>query len=756
MSTQNTGAIVINNKRPVKSNQAIASLTNEILQQAFNTGGFKMENYGTADDTVSSGIKSRIQNAMREGGFGRFAGRKTKAVQPGAHRVAVKFEDAAEDGSITEGTQNEEILLTEAQEKAGVIAAAMADNPAEWAKQAVEATNDAKSHINNTDDGVEFSDRVKLEAYDDSNFRDAVGYSVIWNVVAARQSNAVENVWPTIVLEPNQSHVEAIVQFQVFHHNIRHKSSGDAQDWGRILMLEAIIDGDLVDESLTKVVPVVLAGESDHHFIASTLIAPRSVTVEGETVLTAPLLVNKEHNLIGLGAAAIANLTGDLTSSTQLAPMPRMENLYVQITNKDNVKSIIRVDATSLPYNSFTAAPEMNARAIQLNMILKQIPVDATTVDVTGAPAPALAFLRTPAYQKHRVEYQLKVKGDGNLEFGTVDVQVSPGQVSNIKIQQALGHFTAEKDQTVLDDIKANIKSIEMLAYDVDANRTNIDRLQRGPLTNITAEREKYYVRLGSPIATIFPATEATSNVDLLAPMTLTRIKNDIQGIKALYRNAEVLAGLAISYDNSLPRTETKAIGRYIMTPFYRHVTISALDIVDSNRSKNKLEDLQHAFLNYIRDVIIHAMRDSKYELALQVQTGSSETKPTLAMITNQVLGKYLFQLGDTRILGSLPYPVVADTHANKLLGQYGSDEHELFIVPTLPGTQMDPLNYGHFFWKPELASTLQVTRDQSTNREVVVQPCCEHHMTCPWMIRITVTDLTHVMTTKTPLMVMV
>lgn len=744
-------------KSTPRATRTLVQFNEELKQGGMNLAGIKMESIGGSSDTFSGGIVAKIKDTLNEGGFGRFAQAKSKVVRPGDHLKRVKMEDAAEAEAetVNEDSQNVE-FITPAQERAGIIAAAMADNPAEWAKKAVDATNDAQNHANNTEDGVEFADRVKLEAYDDSNFRDAVGYSVIWNVVAARQSNAVENVWPTLVLEPNQSHVEAVVQFQVFHHEIRHRPNGDAIDPGRVLLLETIIDGSIIDENIIKIVPVVQAGVSESHFIDPAVIAHKQVTVEGEEVTTGPLLVGVEHGLLGLGSAAIAGLTQDPNSAMQLAPMPRLENMYIQITDKADKKSVIKIDATTLPRSSFTAAPEGNTREIQLNMVVNQLGLDAATKDVTGAPAEALAFLRTPQYQKHRLEFTIKVYGGGNLEFGNMEIQPAKGRLNQVKVQMGLGHFTKEKDKSIVDALHAEIKSIELIAFDPDASRTNIDRRQRGPLTNVTAEREKYFVRLGSPISTIFPATEATSNVDLIAPMTLTRIKNDYYGIKALFRNAETLSGLAVSYENDLARTETKAIGRYIMMPYYRHVRISALDIVDSNRSKNKLEDMQHAFLNYVRDVIIHAMRDSKYELALQVQTGSAEAKPTLAFITNQVLGKYLFQLGDTRILGSLPYPVVADTHASNLLGNYGSDEHELFIVPTLPGTQMNALNFGHFLWKPELASTLQVTRDNSTNRELVVQPCCEWAMTCPWMIRITVTDITAVMTSKTPLAVIV
>ena len=738
-----------------RATTAIMTLTKDIQSRALNTAGIKMESFGTENDQTSGTILAHVKQTLRDGGLAALVGRTSRVHKPGDHLRPIRMEDAAESESATEGTQNEEIILTEAQEKAGVHAAAMADNPAEWAKKAIEATNEAQA-INNTEDGVEFSDRVVMEAYDDSNFKDAVGYSVVWNIVAARQSNAVENIWPTLTLEPQRSHIEAIVQFQVFHQEVRHKSTGDKVDFGRILMLETIVNGELLDDNIIKCVPVYEETVSDQHFIDPTIIAHREVTVDGETVTTGPLLVGVEHGLLGLSQAAIGGLTGELNSASQLAPMPRMENLYVRITNKDGKASVVRIDATVLSRGSFVGNQEGNIRDTSLNMNAPGLGLDAKTVDVTGAPAEALAFLRTPAFQNHRLEYQLKVYGDCNLETGNTEIQPANGRISSVKIRQAFGHFSAEKDTVVAKELTDAISKIELIAYDIDASRTNIDRRQRGPLTNVTAEFEKYYVRLGSPISTIFPATEAQSNVDLIAPMTATRIKNDFYGIKALFRYSEVLSGLAISNDATLPRAPIKAIGRHIMTPYYKHYVISAVDILDSNRSKNKLEDLQHAILNYMRDAIIRGMRDSKLELALQVQTGSADSKHTLAMITNQILGKYLFQLGDTRILGSLPYPVVADTHASELLGTYGSDEHELFIVPTLPGTQANPLSFGHHLWKPELASTLQVTRDNSTNREIVVQPCNEWHMFCPWILRFTIKDLTHAMTAKTPLAVLI
>ena len=262
-----------------RATSAIMTLTKDIQSRALNTAGIKMESFGTENDTHSNTILAHVKATIKDGGLASLVGRKSRIHKPGDHLRPIRMEDAAESESATEDTQNEEIILTEAQEKAGIHAAAMADAPAEWAKKAIEATNEAQA-INNTEDGIEFSDRVVMEAYDDSNFRDAVGYSVVWNIVAARQSNAVENIWPTLTLEPNRSHIEAIVQFQVFHQEVRHKSTGDKVDFGRILMLETIINGELLDDNIIKCVPVYEETVSDHHFIDPTVIAHREVTVD--------------------------------------------------------------------------------------------------------------------------------------------------------------------------------------------------------------------------------------------------------------------------------------------------------------------------------------------------------------------------------------------------------------------------------------------------------------------------------------------
>lgn len=741
----------------------VGSLTDAINARNFNMSGMTMESFGGVND-VSAPLMKNIKNVIRELGLARHNGFGSKRVRRGEHlgrRTNWHMESTVDPLSpeddevgITEDTQNEEVLLTEAQEKAGVAAAVMAEDPVDWAKKSADAANVALASAE-TSDVTYVSDRISMESYDASNFKDAIGFSVIWNVVAARQSDAVENMWPTITLDPDASHLEASAQFQVFMQELKHKNTGIVGDLGRKPLIEAVVDGAMLDENITKCVPCVIKGVNEDFFVDPAKIAPHSVTVEGETVLTAPLRPGQQLDLIGLSQSAVANLSGEMGMAAQLAVMPRMETLYYEITNADGATSIIKLDATRLPRSTFVAPPEGYNREIMLNMQVEGLGLDGNTLDISGKPAEALAFLREPTYKDNRVEFAIRLNGTGDLQYGNIEVDAGSTRVTSVRRKQGYGGYSAESDKDVVSTLTGKIKSIKLLAFSVDAKYTNLDRRQRGPLTNIVRVFEKYFVYPGSPISTFFPAVDAKTEVDLVAPMTATRMKNDYLAIKELFHAADSIAAVAISDDADMPRIPLKAIGRYIIRPHYQHITISALDVVDSTRSKHKLEDLQHALINTIRDSIIHAIRDSRYQIALRVQTGSPDAAPVFAGLTNPILEKYLNGLGDSRILGNLGYDIMFGSHDSKLLGGLHSDEHELFIVPRLTtGHEMNPLNFGNHLWKPEQASTMQITRDNSTSREIIVQPTNSWQMTCPFIIRITVKDISHVMKSKTPLLV--
>lgn len=751
------------------------------LNQAFDqreiATGLKLESFQPRDeknpgDYRASGLAGNaggsllgtIRTAISDAGLGKYAGFSSNIRLFGSNakeairtmklqgNLRLRTEDAAEEDDITEDTQNEEILLTEAQERAGIIAAAMAEDPAGTAKGVIAAANKAQA---TTDSPLLATGNYTQESYSDDNFRDSVGYSVVWNVVAARQANAIENVWPTVTLDPQQFSVDVAAQFQVFLRDVRHKSTGDETEFAnRIMLIDTIIDAEILNENIIKCIPVVntIPGkESTHHFVDNSVIQHKEVTVDGVTVTTAPLTFHTVHHLLGLSQDAIANLTNELGADAEIAPMPALEKLYLKVTNTDGAESVIMINTTTLALSSFTAKPEGNIREVQLAFKLNNFALDGTTVDITGAPAEALKIFRDrPEYGRHRINISTMVYGDGNLETSRFTLTPGVVGVGNVLVRQGRNNVIEEKDVAIAKEIADSIKSVELLGFDLDARRMNRNRLQRGPMTMVTGENEKYFVKVGSPFSTIFPAIESASLVDLIAPMTATRIHTDYRAITKLFEYAEILQAETVVKGRGIKKSNLRAIGRYLINPYYKHIRLSIADIMDSQRSKDKIEDAQHVVLNTLTMALLSGLRDSRYNIALEVQTGSAETKPTIAILTNPIVEGFLFRNGDPRILGALPYPVLVGSHPADLLGKYGDDEHEMFIVPTLPGTQFNPLNFGHHLWKPELVSTLQVTRDGATSREFVVQPYNDHHMICPFMIRITIVDLDEAINTKT------
>lgn len=663
------------------------------------------------------------------------------------------FEDFKGDNVDNEGDENK---LTAAQLQAGAIAAAAMEDPAAYAAAALKVSHgDADTAIgDNVDSGSYDSDTaaVALEAYDASAIRKFEAYSIVYNVVSARQSALPELFYETVVLPPDQAGIKIYTQVQVYFQDARHQHTGKIEGFNRIHLIQAVSDHTILNNDITRVVPVYQAGVNDDSFVDPAVIAPRSVTVDGINVDTLPLRPGVEFGLLGLSQAAIAGFTGNLDSSDQLANGAKIESIYVKVTNSSNVASIVKFPLSLLGRTSFLPPPEGYDRDTLLNFINNQLPLSGNTKDITGAPAAALAHLRTGGLEKHEVHFKMHVAGTLNLETGIGTVNHSTGTMAEVLVSSLDGIYEAERDAATITQVKSGIKTIELLCFELDTHRTNLNRRQRGPLTGTWEYFERYVVRLGAPISAIAPTTDTRTTSDFIAPLTATRIRNDNNAITHLFSTAEALSALKITYDNTLPRAEIKALGRRVITPFYDHVKVSMQDLVSSYRSKNVTEDFRYALGNVVREVVFRGLRDSQYETALEIQSGSNNVKPVFAVGTNRVLAKHLWVQGDNRWLGDFPYEARIESHADRRFGEFGTDVHEMFIAPVLPGTKFNPLSYGQFIWIPELATTLQVTRNGAVNTEVMVQPRTEHINLCPWLVRVTVTDLAEAFTTRLPI----
>lgn len=676
---------------------------------------------------------------------------------------AFKLALESEDGETIEGNDEAGVEdgigaeLTEAQLQAGAITAAALENPVEYAEYATKV-NVANAQDSDPLSSGAFSSgaiadkALAQEAYDAPTLHENAVYSMVYNVFAARQSPLQELFYPTITLTADSNGVAVYTRYQVYFNNFQHKNDGTVTD-GRVPLYQAVNDPSILFNEITRVYPVY--DDSDANVVSKFApgFTPKPVTVDGVSFETAPLAVGVEIGLIGLSQAAVAGFTGEMGSEDQIANGARLKNIYLDVVNKDNVKSTIMVNLRTLGRTAYLPSPEGSEMDVFLNFLNKQLPLSKDTVDITGAPAAALDFLRTPTYEDNVLHYSINVTSNLNLETGLVTVNNSVGQLAQYALRVTAANVAVrEVDAVKVTELRSNIKSITLVGWDPDMQRTNLNLRQRGPLCGTTEKHERYIVRMNAPVAAIAPTTETRTTSDFVAPITAIRIRNDNDAITHLFANHEALMAHTASYDNSLPRPDIKALGRHVITPFADHIEANVLDLITTTRSKYVNEDFRWAVGNLIREVIFRGLRKSLYETSLRIQTGVDGAKPTIIIGTNPVLAKHLNVKETAEWLGdNFPYDVVIESHEDRRLGGLEDNVHEIFIGLSIPGSQWSPHNNGHFLYIPELVSTLKTMRNGSMSNELIVMSRCEHITLCPWSVRISLTGVSEAFTTKIP-----
>lgn len=677
--------------------------------------------------------------------------------------VALAME--SEDGETIEGNEEagvgegrEEILTTQ-QLQAGAITLAGLENPSEYAAMATKVNMDGAVDSDPLSSGAYTSDviadqAIAQEAYDSESLHEFAAYSMVYNVFAARQSPLQELFYPTITLTPDSNGVQIFTRYQVYFENFRHKSDGTVENAdARIPLYQAVNDPTILFNEITRVYPVY--DDTDLKIKANFApgIAPRAVTVEGHTFETAPLAVGREIGLIGLSQDAIAGFTGEMGSEDQIANGARIQDIYLEIENKAGTKSTVKFNLRTLGRTAYLGANEGMDMDVLLNFINKQLPLTGDTRDVTGQQAAALAFMRDPQYEDHILHFGINVVSNLNLETGLVTVNPAFGNLQKYALRVNANNVAVrEVDEAVTTALKDNIKSITLVGWYPDMNRTNFNLRQRGPLCGTIERHERYVVRLNSPVSAIAPTTETRTTSDFVAPITAVRIRNDNNAISHMFANHEALMAHVTSYDNTLPRPDIKALGRWVMNPFADHIKVNMLDIISTTRSKNVSEDFRYAFGNLVREAIFRGLRKSLYETSLRLQTGVDGAKPTIAIGTNPTLAKHLNVKDTAGWLGdNFPYDVVIESHEDRRLGGLEDNTHEVFIGLTIPGSQWSPHQNGHFLYIPELVTTITTQRNGSNSRELIVMSRCEHIALCPWSIRISLTGVSESFVTKIP-----
>jgi hypothetical protein len=628
--------------------------------------------------------------------------------------------------------------LSDAQIEAGQIIIAASVNPAAYAKSAMTKRavgTESIPLIDTITSGAggtfDFRDEIHegLEAFDNTSLSQYIGYSIAFNIQAARQDDYAEAFYPTVVVTPDQGGLDITARLQTVFNEVRHSITGKPTDFNQKNLLEAIVDASILAADALKIVPYYLAGGggSSANFVPTSRVPSTNATVETVTFPTGPLLINTKIDLLGVSQHPGLVATGVLDNTDALDGKIILSNVYIAFQAGAGGEEVVKFDTLRLNLSHFNKTAEGRDRKMGLQFQTSDLVLDATTADIGGGNLAVFDAFQALGYS---LRLTTNIFGFADVEFGTVEVNAGP--VSIAGIYDANGNRIDEAAAGVPAAITA-LGAIQVIGYDLDARRTNSNRRTRGLLCNSQTFTERYNIPIGSPLSIPTPLNSDTEAGDINTLVTAARIRNSNMAVTALLNYADLLKQyVSVAVPGQLPNI--MGIGRYFVTPYYKEeLNIDFTTKINSIQSHQRIADLRSAFVTTLRKHAYNMLQNSRYKVALDQLTGFTGAVPTLLVGTDPILNQYLMADGDSRTIGpDISYKSVV-SYDSRLRGTI----FLTFVRPDEVGPS--PLNFGVHAWVPEMTSAVQVQRNGAVIKEVMVQPRNVHINTLPVLTKITV-----------------
>ena len=578
-----------------------------------------------------------------------------------------------------------------------------------------------------------------LEAYDERENRNAMLYSITWNMQSAKQDEFGETIWPTITITPDNVGYDIAVNLMMVYDGAEHKINGNQVDFKKRNLIRAVVDSTILKKDQTRCIPVYRP-ENSNHFVPNTITVPSDLLIEGETIRTAPLAVNKKQNIIALSQTDALISMGVMTFEDTLDPTINVTAVYVKFGD-----DVVKFNVSGLPTFNFVAAQQGQYRAANLNAKTTSILMNKLTTRQDGSPLTTLDGIVT---NDLIVRLEMRLSGDANTEFG--DLTVFGNMVAAYTVADKDGQLLP-MDSGVAKPIVDLLNAGEIVGFDQLSYRSNMNRRQRGQLIDTSRFYQKVLVPLRAPISTVHPINDnQVDGADVQALLAATRTRLQNEAVTHLIDAAQTLSAYVDSRDQVGDGPEVLGVGRYYVRPKFFHEEIDMTKIVDSVKSHERAQDMQAALVNKLRDYTYRMYRDSEYPAAASMLSGGIASVPEVIIATDPVLARYLNVSGDLRTLGGEFKVRIVSTLDSRMAGKiimvFGVFDDTRNSVP-------NPLNFGNMFWAPEMVLNAQISRGNSTSRETVVQPRYAFAVQCPIMTVLSVSNVPDVIN-KVPLFI--
>ena len=600
----------------------------------------------------------------------------------------------------------------------------------------MEAIESAKGVVGNAVMSDAFANRLPaMEAYDESNNRDSVVYTVAYNFLAAKQNDFGETFYPTHVVSNDNVGVTVSLRLIQVYDDIKRNVNGALARFNRKNIVKALIDSTILKNEMTRVVPVVRPA-SLANFVDPALVPAAAVVLEGESINTAPLKVGVEMDIIGLSQTDTLLAAGVMDRTDGLDRSINLQNVYIQVG-----ADVLSYNVSNLATSNFLAQPQENYKRHALNFNSQSLVVNKSK---KRADNTALVELADVVTEDLILQLKINMTGTVNIEEGGLVVYGN-----SIKIEKA---FDAAGVELALTHAKvaplvAKFATAVIFGYTLKAYRNNLNKRQRGQLLDTTYQNQTWTLPLRSPVSVIRPpnADSQTDSGDLASLVAATFARTSNEAVTTLLETAALLKEFVDSRVPTSLAPDLFGVARELVEPTYIGETLDVNAVINSVSSHEKAADIQAVLAQKIRDIGSRLYRDSGFQAVIETKVAGVEGEPTILVGTDPMTARYLMVDGDTRLTGPTFNYKVVTTPDERMQGK-------LVIALGYPdqseGT-LNPIHFGYMLWSPEATIVIPQARGDQISKELTVMPRFRHITNVPVMGMVEVKNIPDVVSKK-------
>ena len=581
-----------------------------------------------------------------------------------------------------------------------------------------------------------FANRLPaMEAYDESNNRDSVVYTVAYNFLAAKQNDFGEAFYPTHVVSNDNVGVTVSLRLIQVYDDIKRNVNGALARFNRKNIVKALIDSTILKNEMTRVVPVVRPA-SLANFVDPALVPAAAVVLEGESINTAPLKVGVEMDIIGLSQTDTLLAAGIMDRTDGLDRSINLQNVYIQVG-----ADVLSYNVSNLATSNFLAQPQENYKRHALNFNSHSLVVNKSKKRADNTNLVELADVVT---EDLILQLKINMTGTVNIEEGGLVVYGN-----SVKIEKA---FDANGVELALTHAKVaplvtKFNTAVIFGYTLKAYRNNLNKRQRGQLLDTTYQNQTWTLPLRSPVSVIRPpnADSQTDSGDLASLVAATFVRTSNEAVTTLLETAALLKEFVDSRVPTSLAPDLFGVARELVEPTYIGETLDVNAVINSVSSHEKAADIQAVLAQKIRDIGSRLYRDSGFQAVVETKVAGIDGEPTIIVGTDPMTARYLMVDGDTRLTGPTFNYKVVTTSDERMQGK-------LVIALGYPdqteGT-LNPIHFGYMLWSPEATIVIPQARGDQISKELTVMPRFRHITNVPVMGMVEVKNIPDVVSKK-------